>query len=362
MRPIQGNTGSTQGVAPLSTKDANSDQATSKADEENAVKSRRPRTRVPPSVRAKEKQVRDGKLASGAVATTTNTSVTTDLSHTAPHVGNREAGASDDAWLQRQLLWLETGVVEKQMGRIETILRSLKNENLRFDSTPVVNFAQGMQQDPANLLLKIVKTRAPADQVTRVVMTMIEMGCDPSARTDSDNTLLILAAAYGMTELVDFLLTTCPELDKHALNMHGANAAMLAQEHGHADALNLLIQAGVKLQPSNPALNFYRANIQRFGGEDAPAAYAHLSNLLDGTHLINLPDETGKTLIFHAVLNEDVQTVHFLCKQDDFPDLTRIDKSGQSALDYADKIIDKTSFDAINPVLEKLLMDTTDEL
>lgn len=360
MRPFQSNIGSTQGSSPLSTKDPNADQATSRADEKNSAKSRRPRTRKPPSVRAKERQAHDAKLASSTATTTT--SVTTDVSHQAPSVRKRAKGAHDDVWLQRQLMWLETGVVQKQMGRIEAILRSLKNENLRFDQAPVVNFGPGMKTYLEKLLFYIVKSGAPPDQVTRVLITMIEMGCNPAGRTRNDNTLLTWAATYGMTDLVDFLLTACPELDKHTLNIEGKNAAMLAQAHGHADALNLLMKAGVKLQPSNPALNFYKANIQRFHGEDAGVAYAHLSTLLDGTHLINLPDETGKTLIFHAVLNLDVPTVHFLCKQDDFPDLTRLDQDGRSVLDYVDAISDVEIFDAMNPVLEKLLVETTHEL
>ncbi len=356
MKPVQSNTGAMQGISPLSTKDANADVAASKTDEKNPVKSRAPRTRVPPSVRAKEQQARDAKLSGADVATS---SVTTDLSHTAPTVDERDTGASDHARLQRQLLWLENGVLEKQMVRIEKVLRSMKNENLRFDREPVINFGPGMQKNLADLLLKIVKIGTPVDQVTRVLVTMIEMGCDPTARTRSDNTLLTWAAANGMTELVDFLLNECPDLDKHALNINGANAAMLAQAHGHADALNLLLQAGVKLQPSNPALNFYQANLKGFRGEDAAVAYAHLSTLLDGTHLINLPDEHGRTLIFHAVLNQDVQTVHFLCKQDDFPELTHLDQYGRSVLDYVDEISDMDIFDAINPVLEKLITDTT---
>ncbi len=363
MRPIQNNTGTPPpGGGPLSTKDANADQATSKADDTNSVKRRAPRTRVPPAVRAKEKLAHDAKLTSVTAATTT---LKHDLSNTEPSIANRDSDATDIARIRKCIFWLGRGVSHQDMDKIETILKHFRKEKLRFDREPVVSLWPDMKKKLSDLMLVIVKFSAEspayAPQVTRILIDMINMGCDPTGRTRHDNTLLTLAASYGMTKLVDFLLRACPELDKHALNIAGKNAAMWAQSHGHADALRLLLQAGVKLHPSNPALNFYKANLKRFAGEDAEAAYSHLSTLLQDTHLINLPDETGKTMIFHAVLKQDVQTVHFLCKQEDFPDLTRRDQDGKSVFDYVDEISDADIFDAMNPVLEKLFMETTEE-
>lgn len=55
---------------------------------------------------------------------------------------------------------------------------------------------------------------------------------------------------------------------------------------------------------------------------------------------MNLADKNGQTMLFHAVINEDVDFVSFLCQQEKFPNLALRDQNQKSVFDYIKQIKD----------------------
>ncbi len=166
---------------------------------------------------------------------------------------------------------------------------------------------------------------------------------DPSGwytalRDPMDNTLLMYACRAGRADIVAFLLESCPRSYAQALNSFGRNAAMIAHDSGHSEVLAMLLQAGVELQPANPALQWYLQN----RGDLAVAArmqdWQPLANLLAQGHFMNLRDANGRTLLFHAVMNADLDAVRFLCGRLDSPCLGWKDVYGYSVFRYTTRI------------------------
>lgn len=157
-------------------------------------------------------------------------------------------------------------------------------------------------------------------------------------RDSLGNNLLMVASRAGQPDIVAFLLETCPLSYAQALNMMGQNAAMIARDCGHTDVLLLLMQAGVALQPANPALQWYLQN----RGDLADAAriqdWQPLAILLGQDHYMNLRDANGRTLLFHAVMNADLEAIRFLCGRLHAPYLGWKDVAGYSVFRYATQI------------------------
>jgi hypothetical protein len=157
-----------------------------------------------------------------------------------------------------------------------------------------------------------------------------------SWRDDADNTLLMQACRYGDTALASLLLAGCPPGYTQALNMFGRNAAMIASDRGHAVLLALLQQAGVELQPENPALQWYLMNCADLAIRRQD--WSPLAALLAQDHYMNLRDADGRTLLFHAVMHADLDAVRFLCGCHDAPFLGWKDLYGHSVFRYTTRI------------------------
>lgn len=160
----------------------------------------------------------------------------------------------------------------------------------------------------------------------------------PSLRDAMDSTLLMLACREGHAELVAFLLESCPLAYAQALDMFGRNAAMIARDSGHPDLLALLQQAGVELQPENPALQWYLQNRGDLVTVSRTQDWQALASILSQEHFMNLRDANGRTLIFHAVMNADLEAVRFLCGCLDSPFLGWKDAYGNSVFRYTTRI------------------------
>ena len=163
-------------------------------------------------------------------------------------------------------------------------------------------------------------------------------GWYPTLRDPLDNTLLMYACRAGRADIVAFLLESCPLPYAQALNVFGRNAAMIARDSGHSEVLAMLLQAGVELQPANPALQWYLQN----RGDLAVAArmqdWKPLAALLSQGPFMNLRDANGRTLLFHAVMNADLDAVRFLCGRLDSPYLGWKDAYGYSVFRYTTRI------------------------
>ncbi len=151
-------------------------------------------------------------------------------------------------------------------------------------------------------------------------------------------TLLMQACREGHAELVAFLLESCPLAYAQALDVFGRNAAMIARDSGHPALLALLQQAGVELQPENPALQWYLQNRGDVSMASRTQDWQALASILAQDHFMNLRDAEGRTLIFHAVMNADLQAVRFLCGCLDSPFVGWKDAYGNSVFRYTTRI------------------------
>ena len=335
MKPLQGNHGGRPPVDPSSAehmaKDAAANAATDAASKPASDIAQQRRTRPPASVRVKEGLEHEADLARGSVA---GPAWTGTLPHTAPTVATREAHEVDDEWLTAQVLKLRSGLAARALDQIGNAVQAMADAGLRFDREPLVSHpaAEAFRSSAA---LRALQSPGRHDVAARIAMRLIDLGCDPNACDDMHNTVLMYAAKFGDAAFVEFLLADCPELALHRLNFYGLNAAMIARANGNTVVLGQLTDAGVSLNPPNAALIFYQSGRERFSGPNAQEAYDQLWRLLQRTHYINLADATGKTLIFHAVLNQDVDMVRFLCSRSDYPDLSLRDHQRKSVFDYA---------------------------
>lgn len=160
----------------------------------------------------------------------------------------------------------------------------------------------------------------------------------PSLRDAMGSTLLMLACREGNAELVAFLLESCPLAYAQALDVFGRNAAMIARDSGHPALLALLQQAGVELQPQNPALQWYLQNRGDLAAASRTQDWQALASILSQDHFMNLRDANGRTLIFHAVMNADLEAVRFLCGCLDAPFVGWKDAYGNSVFRYTTRI------------------------
>lgn len=295
------------------------------------------RTRPPASVRVREQLEHEARKTRGQ---TPPESWTGTLPHSAPAVAARKTDAIDPEWLTAHVLKLRSGLVAGSLDQVAAAVHALGEAGLRFDSGlladhPDAAIFRGLAT------LRVLQLREPHDARERLAVRLIELGCDPNASDDMDTTVLMHAAKSGMSKLIQTLLADCPELALHRLNFNGRNAAMIAHSNGNQAVLALLESAGAMRNPPNPAISFYEASPERFAGANAESAYQQLWQLLQGTHYMNLADASGKTLIFHAVMNQDVEMVRFLCCRSDYPDLRLRDHDERSVFDYAALIGDE---------------------
>ncbi len=308
------------------------------------------RTRPPASVRVKEHLAREASMARGEMPAGAWTGT---LPHSAPAVSARDADDIDHEWLTAQVLKVRSGLAAGSLEQIAAAVHELGEAGLRFDSGPLAEHPAAA--DFRSLAtLRVLLLRGRHEVREQLAVRLIELGCDPNASDELENTVLMYAAKFGMTELIECLLTDCPELALHRLNFYGCNAAMIAHSNNNQSALAILESAGAMLNPPNAAINFYESSRERFSGANAQEAYEQLWRLLQRTHYMNLADATGKTLIFHAVMNQDVEMVRFLCRRSDYPDLRLRDHDQRSVFDYAALIGDEQKRKDIMAALKAL--------
>lgn len=177
----------------------------------------------------------------------------------------------------------------------------------------------------------------PEPELLHTLNMMIAQGLNPAAKDEMGNSLLMLAAATGKPMLVKFLIERFPLLINSLLNRFGENAATLAQAYC-PEALALMLKAGIELHPQNPALQWYLSQ-----SEQVPFTMSRmqeLSVMLSQDNYVNLRDETGKTLLFHAVIRGDVDVVRFLCNLSVGPAVVWRDQAGKSLFGYTTGIAD----------------------
>ena len=248
MKPVQGGIASSQQTDPPSGESVNDIQL--------GNQSRTPRTRPPASVRAKGKVEQEADRMRGLPVPSSSAF---EGSHSNPIVVERGQeidhypNGFDGVMIQQQLALLRSAVDDKDLDKIDKVLKVFRKTGLRFDRAPILKDGIAMLYFKEEGALEPLFMKGSPEKVTRTVIRLIKLGCDPNACDYSKNTLLMHAARLGLNELVNFLLTKCPGLDLNKLNSAGQNAAMIAHAHGKIVALNFLMNAGVTLDSPDGA-------------------------------------------------------------------------------------------------------------
>lgn len=328
MKPLQGNTGVRPSGDPSTGDQA---QGTSPADG-----LRKSRTRPPASVRARERLRHEAEQAHD-VSSQSSSSVGT--AHSEPSMAARRKSGNEKLDLIEQARRINSGFQGDGLDQIEAALNRLWEAGFSFDRPPLSklvapDFLKTVIRDVLHL------TGSPY-MVGRVVKRLIEMGCDPNVCDSSGQTALMHAARYGLSDLVELLLVRGSDRFLQWLNTEGQNAAMIALDSENIAIARQLVEAGVAIDPPNPAVDFYLDNLEAFKSEGNDEVCRTFLRVLRSGNYMNLADTDGRTLIFYAVLNEDIDTVTLLCNHSNYPDLQRRDHAHKSVFDYAALIEDE---------------------
>ena len=120
--------------------------------------------------------------------------------------------------------------------------------------------------------------------------------------------------------------------------MFGQNAASLAHKHGNSHLYSLLEQADISRHPKNPVIKFYLSSFDIADDDSSDSETEEYLDLLKENNFMNLPDENGQTILFHAIIHEDVEFVSFLCQQKQYLNVALRDLNEKSVFDYINQI------------------------
>jgi len=259
-------------------------------------------------------------------------------------------------------LRIQPALVERDLDQLEIVMKGMEGNNLRFDSPPLVNYRE-IKEFMRTGTLKIIALAndAVTDQAEDLLIRMIRLGCNVNVVDQLGNSLLIRACKAGRFALVKVLLTECPDIRKDWLNVHGQNAAMMAYKYGNSQLYTLLEQSGISPHPENPAINRYLSSFEisdHDSTESTESESEDYSELFKENNFMNLADVNGQTLLFHAVIHEDVDFVSFLCQQEKFPNLALRDKNQKSVFDYIKQIKDPEKKKNISQIAYNLALQT----
>ena len=236
-------------------------------------------------------------------------------------------------------LRIQPALIEKELGQLVIVMKGMEENNLRFDCPPMVNYRE-IKNFIHTGIMKVIQFRegAISDEAEDLLIRMIRLGCAANVMDELENSLLMLACKAGRSGLVKVLLNDSPDLIKDWLNVHGQNAAMLAYKYGNSHLYPLLEQAGISQHPENPAIKLYLSSCDTDEYESSDSETDEYVDLFKDNNYINLADENGQTLLFHAVIHADVDFVSFLCQQKNFPNVSLRDKNQNSVFYYIKQI------------------------
>ena len=345
---------------------------------------KRLKTRKPPSVREKERTHAQGdnvKTGKGSAAESklhahssresASPLLSQDMTqHTAPVVSSSRKNsymksethtkANDIKEIAVSLaLRIQPALVEKELNQLEIVMKGLEDNNLRFNRPPLVNYSE-IKEFIRTGIIRVIefKEGAISDQAEDLLIRMIRLGCDPNMADKYGNSVLMFACKAGRSALVKVLLTECPNLRKDWLNVHGQNAAMMAYKYDNSQLYPLLEEAGISRHPENPVLYMYLSSFQITGDDSTDSESVDYLDLFEENNFMNLADVNGQTLLFHAVIHEDVDFVIFLCKQKNFPNVSLRDRNQKSVFDYVKQIKDPEKKKKISGLIYNLSLQT----
>lgn len=183
------------------------------------------------------------------------------------------------------------------------------------------------------IVFETIKNRFLENKVFKKVVSIILVKSisEINIRNNKGDTLLISAAYYGNTEMVEsFLNTHCQRVDINIQDYTGATALIWAAAHGHKEIVKLL-------------LDTKRADIdiQDFDGDTALSAAASnghedifiFSLLLKYGANVNIQNKYGNTALIWAAINCQSDIISLLLKNGANADIKN--KKGSTALFFA---------------------------
>jgi hypothetical protein len=238
-------------------------------------------------------------------------------------------------------LRIKPALIEKDLNQLEIVIKGCEKNNFRFDQPPLFNIPVIKDFIKTGIIEVITFNKdTVSDQAEDLLIRMIRLGLSPNSQDKFENSVLMHACKTGRVALVKFLLTQCPDLEKHKLNIFGENAAMMAYKFQNAHLYPLLEKAGISPHPINPALYHYINTFQSEGDRLTDSFRELYEEWFEENNYMNLPDMNSQTLLMHAVINEDVDFVSFLCEQRYFLNVALHDKNQKSVFDFIKQIKD----------------------
>ncbi|MCF8163808.1 MAG: hypothetical protein K9J47_06465 [Sulfuritalea sp.] len=238
-------------------------------------------------------------------------------------------------------LRVQSALAAHDLDQLNNALDTIEKKSLRFDQPPLSELRASKEiRVKAAAMPSAVSTYYSADKADTLLIRMIRLGLNPNGEDEYGNTMLMHACKSGNLTLTTFLLTECPNLNKDRLNIFGQTAATMAYNYNNVQLYPLLEQADISPRPDNPAIRFYLSSfdIADYGSSDSETD--EYVDLFKDNNYMNLADENGQTLLFHAVIHADVDFVSFLCEQKNFPNVSLRDKKQKTVFDYIDQIKD----------------------
>ena len=238
-------------------------------------------------------------------------------------------------------LRVQSALAAHDLDQLNNALDTIEKNSLRFDQPPLSELRASKEiRVKAAAMPSVVSTYYSADKADTLLIRMIRLGLNPNGEDEYGNTMLMHACKSGNLTLTTFLLTECPNLNKDRLNIFGQTAATMAYNYNNVQLYPLLEQADISPRPDNPAIRFYLSSfdIADYGSSDSETD--EYIDLFKDNNYMNLADENGQTLLFHAVIHADVDFVSFLCEQKNFPNASLRDKKQKTVFDYIDQIKD----------------------
>ena len=254
--------------------------------------------------------------------------------------------------VQSLVLRIQPALVEKDLNQLEIFMKGLEDNKLRFDRPPLNDYPEIKDCIRTGALKVITLFKdAVTDQAEDLLIRMIRLGCNANVADRLGNSLLIHACKAGRPTLVNVLLTECPKLRKDWINVHGENAAVMAHKYGNVKLYPLLEQAGISRHPENPVINFYLSKVKNEYDDSSDSETDEYLELFKKNNFMNLPDNNGQTILFHAVINGDLEFVSFLCNQRQFLNVALRDVNGKSVFDYIKLIKEPAKRDVLHGLI-----------
>jgi ankyrin repeat protein len=154
------------------------------------------------------------------------------------------------------------------------------------------------------------------------VNNLLQRGMDVNTTDPAGNSLLMLAAQNGDSQILELLLNN--KANVLSINKYGDSALMLASLNGHLQSAIALVAAGAEIDPEGWTPLIYAA----FEGHTELVRF-----LLTLDIDIDAQSENGMTALMAAIRNGHLDVVKVLLEQD--PDINLVNQNNLTALGIA---------------------------